>query len=58
MSSDIVEPHVLSYKPSEHTNAIIRGMQIEFIVRNFLTIINKLHIIWTAMVKGNIKPRK
>ena len=52
MRSDIVEPHLLASEPFEHTNTMIRGMQRE----EFLTIINKLHIIWTTMAKGNVKP--
>ena len=58
MRSDVVEPCLLTSKPSEHTTAILRGMQREFAVRDFLTVINKLHRIWPAMVKDNTKPRK
>ena len=55
MRSDILEPHLLTSEPSENTNSMLRGIQRDFTVRGF-TIINKLHRIWTAMVKGNTKP--
>ena len=57
MRSDIVEHHILTSEPFEDTNAMLRGIQREFILRSFLNI-NKLHRIWTAMLKGNMKNRK
>ena len=36
MRSDIVEPHLLASKTSEHTKAMLRGMERGFTVRGFL----------------------
>ena len=57
MRSDIVEHHILTSEPFEDTNAMLRGIQREFILRSFLNI-NKLHRIWTAMVEDNINLEK
>ena len=58
IQSDIVEPHLLTYKPSEHRNDMLIGMQREFTVRDFFIILNKIHLIWTAMEKIDFKPQK
>ena len=58
MRSNIVEPRLLTFEPSRHTDSMIRGIQREFTVRDFLTIVNKLHRIWKVMVKGDMKARK
>ena len=35
MRYDIVEPHILTSKPYEHTTAMLKGMQRDFTVRDF-----------------------
>ena len=50
MRFDIVENYLLIDEPSEYTNDMLRVTQREFTVRDFSTIINKLHRIWTGIL--------
>ena len=55
MRSDVIQIHRTTTEPSEHSNAIMRGIVREFSVLDFLSIINKLDSLWAAMVDGELK---
>ena len=55
LRNDITQPHLLTTEPSEHANALARGMIREFTVKNLIYLTAKLDIFWTAIVKGALK---
>jgi len=55
MRSDVVRPHRLTSKPSEHSFAILHTMIREFTVSDFVSLIQKLRRFWMAKVRSNLK---
>ena len=55
MRDDVTDPHLLTTEPSEHSNALLRCMQREFTVKDFLVLVNKMHDrTWKAMTIGEL----
>ena len=52
---NVVQPHLLGTEPSEHSNALLRNMQREFTLKDFILIIKKLWRQWRAVMKGGLR---
>ena len=53
--NDILKPHFLGTKISKHSNAMLRGIQWKFMMKDFLVIIGKILRIWKGVIGGGIK---
>ena len=54
MLNEIGDPHLVTTEPSEHSNEILQGMQIEFTVLGAMTLLGKLLSNWYAIIRGGL----
>ena len=50
MRNDVSEPHLLTTEPSEHSNAILRGLRREFTIKDLLYMVSGMDRFWEAIV--------
>ena len=55
LRNDVLQPHLLRTEISEHSNAMLCGMQREFTMKDFLDIIEKLLLICKEVIYGGVK---
>lgn len=55
LRDDVSEPHLLTSEPSEHANALLRGLKREFTVKDLIYMIAGLVRFWIAVIKGGLK---
>ena len=50
LRNDITQPHLLATEPSEHANALMRGMTQDFTVKDLIYLVAKVDRFWEAIV--------
>ena len=52
--NEVGDPRLVTTEPSEHSNAMLRGMQREFTVSGAMALLGKLLRNWYAIIRGGL----